>query len=120
MKAHDRRKIEEANTAHAQMSRAQAVDIIERGNRGRTVDYLDWSVAATVIARDEQRRAEASKGPAGFLDAEAGVLVSGPELRGSTRGNVGALEAGGWPEAGAELVQRLDGRLTDAAGRGDR
>jgi hypothetical protein len=41
---------------------------------------------------------------------------SGPELRsprGTRQGVIGAQEAGGWREAGAELVTRLEGGLTD-------
>jgi hypothetical protein len=96
--------------AHVNMTRAQAVSIIERRNAGHEVPYLDWAVAGFVIGQHEQRRDQASRGSAGFYDQE--MLGSGPELRGASRGNVGAQEADN-SKAGAKLVAKLPGDVTD-------
>jgi hypothetical protein len=62
--------------AHVQMSRAQAVDIIERRNKGHAVDYLDHAVATFVAGQHALRRAQAGRGPRPLRPTHAAQIAA--------------------------------------------
>jgi hypothetical protein len=114
------------------VTRAEAVKIIEAHGAGRfTGKYSDYAHACAVVWEDEQSRRAAAVGPVGTIDAapgkrhrtrdsathihvhiptaDAGVLGSGPELKGARSGNTGASEA--WPSDPPILP--LEGKAED-------
>jgi hypothetical protein len=94
--------------------------VIEAHNRNpNSVDYPDLVHASAVVWQDETRK-QGSRGSVRFYDAapspdrrvrDQQSLGSGPELKGSRPGRVGASEA--WNEDPPILVQRLDGAASD-------